>query len=111
MSTQPISAEEMFRAKLEREIRLQIIAENQKRIADLGSVLDAKPLSHLSVEDQLEALPWTAAKSGKCDFAKNCPGELMQAVRADKEGFKGARHHFTAANNEATLFRFPRRTS
>lgn len=63
-----------------------------------------------TVEEQLEALPWQAAASGKCDYVKNPSAELLAAVRNSKGGVKGGAHHFTASSTEATLFRFKRGT-
>lgn len=57
---------------------------------------------------QLEGLSWATAKSGKCDYARDAPEELVEAVRSAKGGIKGSAHHFTASASELTLFRFKR---
>jgi hypothetical protein len=58
---------------------------------------------------QLEALPWIPAKSGRCDYTKDAPPQLVEAVRGTRGGVRGDAHHFTAAADSLTLFRFPRR--
>ena len=63
--------------------------------------------AEMTDEQKLESLKWTAAKSGKCDFSKDAPGELVSSVRAAKE-IKTATHRFTASTTNATLFRFKR---
>ncbi len=63
------------------------------------------------VEARLEALLWTPAQSGRCDFVQDPPADLLAAVRADKGGLKGERHHFTAHATDAVLFRYERRGS
>jgi len=60
------------------------------------------------LETKLEALSWKEAASKKCDYAKDVPGELVQAVRATKGGIRGKTHHFTATTDGQTLFRFRR---
>ena len=59
------------------------------------------------VEARLEALRWVQARSGRCDFAKDAPEDLIAAVDA-RTGFKGSAHHFTRAKDGSTLFRFER---
>ena len=61
------------------------------------------------VEKQLEALPWIMAQSGRVEYAKDAPADLVLAVKSAKRGIKGAQHHFTAATDGSnTLFRFER---
>lgn len=60
------------------------------------------------LEAELEALPWKEAQSKKCDYAKDVSAELVEVVRKMKGGVKGKWHHFTAANDSPTLFRFNR---
>lgn len=60
-------------------------------------------------EGRLESLGWKEAASHKCDYAKDAPDDLVQAVRASEKGITGAAHHFTAAKDSPTLFRFKRR--
>jgi hypothetical protein len=60
------------------------------------------------IEGALEALPWIKARSGKCDFVKDPPKELLDAIDL-KDGFRGSRHHFTKARDGTVIFRFPRR--
>lgn len=59
------------------------------------------------LESKLEAQKWITAKSGKCDYLKNPPADLVAAVD-EKEGFKGTKHHFTRTKDGMTLFRFAR---
>jgi hypothetical protein len=58
---------------------------------------------------QLESLSWIPARSGRCDFLRDAPAELVAAVRSSKHGIRGPDHHFTASTTEPTLFRFARR--
>ena len=62
----------------------------------------------VDLETKLEALPWKQATSGKCDYAREVPAELVTAVRSTKGGVKGNEHHFTASATEPTLFRYKR---
>lgn len=66
---------------------------------------------HESLVKQLEALAWTPARSGKCDFAKTegLPKELVESVPV-KGGLKGVEHHFTKSTDGSVLFRFKRNT-
>lgn len=75
----------------------------------------AKQLRELRNEDQspeleakLEAGSWIEAASGKCDYWREAPADLVRAVRGTKGGIKGKDHHFTAASDSLTLFRFRR---
>ena len=75
----------------------------------------AKQLREIRNEDQsseleakLEAGPWIEAASGKCDYWREAPIDLVRAVRGTKGGIKGKDHHFTAASDSLTLFRFRR---
>jgi hypothetical protein len=77
----------------------------RRRAAELRSLLTTEE----GMVSKLEALPWIPAKSGRCDYTKSAPPELVAAVRASKGGIKGDLHHFTASATEPTLFRFPRR--
>jgi|GEM_PF-3867893 len=103
------------------EARLAEAVETEKRAAarvkelteSLNAAKVAQSVGHdadkaAELEKKLEALPWKAAASGKCDFAKDVSADLVQAVRTSKDGVKGASHHFTAANDSPTLFRFRR---
>lgn len=60
------------------------------------------------LETELERLPWKEAASKKCDYVKDAPSKLVEAVRFTKGGVKGKDHHFTAATDAPTLFRFKR---
>ena len=66
-----------------------------------------KPLPTVpTVEDRLEGLSWKQARSGKCDYAKDAPDDLVTAVRAAKGGLKHGANHYTASTTDTTLFRF-----
>ena len=60
------------------------------------------------LEARLETGPWKEATSKKCDYWRDAPSDLVQAVRTMKGGIKGQSHHFTASTAEPTLFRFRR---
>ena len=60
------------------------------------------------LETELEHLPWKEAASTKCNYVRDAPMNLVQAVRSLKGGLKGRAHHFTASMTEPTLFRFKR---
>ena len=60
------------------------------------------------LEARLEAGPWKEATSKKCDYWRDAPSDLVQAVRSTKGGIKGQGHHFTSSMTEPTLFRFKR---
>ncbi len=60
------------------------------------------------IEGKLEALDWKAANSGKCDFVRDPPKEILDAIDP-KDGFKGSRHHFTKARDGSAVFRFARK--
>jgi hypothetical protein len=60
------------------------------------------------LEARLESQDWIPAKSGKCDFVRDAPAELVEAVRGARGGVRGTGHHFTASSTEPTLFRFKR---
>jgi hypothetical protein len=79
----------------------------RRRAAELRDLL--KDGRDEGVVAQLEALPWVAARSGKCDYVKDAPLQLVEAVRASKGGVRGDVHHFTASATEPTLFRFARK--
>lgn len=68
----------------------------------------SQDLSANALEASLEGLTWVQASSKKCDFVKDPPADLIAAVRASKDGVKGARHHFTAHATDPVLFRFGR---
>jgi hypothetical protein len=81
--------------------------ELRRRAAELRDLLkDGRDEGLIS---KLEALPWVAAKSGKCDFLRDAPAELVAAIRSSKNGIRGPDRHYTASSTEPTLFRFPRR--
>ena len=61
------------------------------------------------LEAGLEGLAWVPAASGKCDFVKDPPADLLAAVRGSKDGVKGERHHFVAHATDAVLFRYERK--
>jgi hypothetical protein len=66
-----VAAEEMFKLRMERDIRLGIISENRKRIDDIESVLNAKPPSHPSttgLQRLAEGLKWTSNSWGEYAF-------------------------------------------
>lgn len=60
------------------------------------------------IESKLEALDWKAANSGKCDFVRDPPKEILDAIDP-RDGFKGSRHHFTKARDGSAVFRFNRK--
>lgn len=60
------------------------------------------------LEKKLEGGAWREAASKKCDYWKDAPADLVAAVRKEKGGVKGNTHHFTAAADGPTLFRFGR---
>lgn len=62
----------------------------------------------VSLESQLESLPWKEAASKKCDYVRGAPVDLVEKIRATKGGINGKGHYFTASSTEATLFRFRR---
>ncbi|MDG6961589.1 MAG: hypothetical protein JRM89_03995 [Nitrososphaerota archaeon] len=67
------------------------------------------PKSNASdMENKLEALDWKAASSRKCDFVRDPPKEVLDAIDP-KDGFKGSRHHFTKAKDGSAIFRFKRK--
>lgn len=103
------------------EVRLAEAIEVEKRAAarvkELTEALNAAKMAQsvgreadkeAYLEKRLEALPWKAATSGKCDFAKDIPADLVQTVRTSKDGIKGPGYHYTAAKDEPVLFRFKR---
>jgi hypothetical protein len=77
----------------------------RKRGAELRSLLTTEE----GMVSKLEALPWVPARSGKCDYVKDAPPQLVEAVRGSKGGVRGDVHHFTASATEPTLFRFARK--
>jgi hypothetical protein len=79
----------------------------RRRAAELRDLL--KDGRDEGVVAQLEALPWVPARSGKCDYVKDAPPQLVEAVRGSKGGVRGDVHHFTASTTEAVLFRFRRK--
>ena len=62
--------------------------------------------NQITLEVNLEGLSWKQAKSGKCDFVRDAPLNLIESVRAVKGGFRGEHHRFTASKSEPTFFRF-----
>jgi hypothetical protein len=81
----------------------------QRRMKDLEDVARTQPAPATDLEARLEALPWTEAASKKCFYTKNAPLQLVEAVRSVKGGVRGSAHHFTAAADSPTLFRFARK--
>jgi hypothetical protein len=77
----------------------------RRRAAELRSLLTTEE----GMVSKLEALPWVPARSGKCDYVRDAPLELVEAVRGSKGGVRGDVHHFTASATEPTLFRFARK--
>jgi hypothetical protein len=85
---------------------LESLAETlRKRANELRSLLTTEE----GVVGKLEALAWVPARSGKCDYVKDAPAELVAAVRTVKGGIRGDRYHYTASSTEPTLFRFRRK--
>jgi hypothetical protein len=80
---------------------------NRRRAAELRALLQDERDEGLV--SKLEVMPWVPARSGKCDYVRDAPAELVAAVRAVKGGVRGSTHHFTASPTELTLFRFARR--
>ena len=87
------------------------------RVKDKREALEAARLAESNagevgraaqIETRLEAGPWKEATSKKCDYWRDAPSDLVQAVRSTKGGIKGQSHHFTASTTEPTLFRFKR---
>ena len=68
----------------------------------------AQPDQAARLEKRLEELAWVEAASKKCDYVRDGPADLIEAVRKSKGGIKGTAHHFTASTTEPTLFRFKR---
>jgi len=62
------------------------------------------------LEARLSVLPWKLAASGKCDYVRDAPVKLIEAVRAQKGGVRRSEYHYTVSNEEPTLFRFKRGT-
>jgi hypothetical protein len=79
------------------------------RMKDFEDVATTQPAPATDLEARLEALPWTEAASKKCFYTKNAPLQLVEAVRSVKGGVRGSAHHFTAAADSPTLFRFARK--
>jgi hypothetical protein len=79
--------------------------ELRRRAAELRSLLTTEE----GMVGKLEALAWVPARSGKCDYTKSAPPELVAAVRTVKGGIRGDRYHYTASSTEPTLFRFRRK--
>jgi hypothetical protein len=79
----------------------------RKRAAELRELLQDERDTELIA--RLDGLPWVAARSGRCDYVRDAPTELVEAVRAVKGGVRGSAHHFTASATEPTLFRFARK--
>jgi hypothetical protein len=77
----------------------------RRRAAELRSLLTTEE----GMVGKLEALAWVPARSGKCDYTKSAPPELVAAVRTVKGGIRGDRYHYTASSTEPTLFRFRRK--
>ncbi|MDG6910774.1 MAG: hypothetical protein JRN18_00290 [Nitrososphaerota archaeon] len=101
------------------EARLSEAQEAEKhaaaRVRELTEALAVARLAESTagesdLEARLEAGPWKEATSKKCDYWRDAPSDLVQAVRSTKGGIKGQSHHFTAAVTEPTLFRFRRGT-
>jgi hypothetical protein len=103
------------------EARLEEAREVEKRstarVRELIEALAAAKMTEsvakevdqgVKLEAELEALPWKEAQSKKCYYAKDIPAELVESVRNVKGGVVGKVHHFTAANDSPTLFRFNR---
>ena len=85
------------------------------RVKELREALATARLAESTVKEsdleaRLEAGPWKEAISKKCDYWRDAPSDLVQAVRTMKGGIKGQVHHFTASATEPTLFRFVRGT-
>jgi hypothetical protein len=80
----------------------------QRRMKDLEDVTKTEPAPATDFEARLEGLPWIEARSGKCDFVKDPPKELLDAIDL-KDGFRGSRHHFTKAKDGTVIFRFARK--
>jgi hypothetical protein len=79
--------------------------ELRRRAAELRSLLTTEE----GIVGKLEALAWVPARSGKCDYTKSAPPELVEAVRGTRGGVRGSSYHYSASMTEPTLFRFPRR--
>lgn len=87
--------------------RVRELTEALETAKSVGSVvLETDKTAKL--EADLEGLPWKEAASKKCDYVREAPADLVAAVRKSKDGIRGATHHFTAAKDEPTLFRFRR---
>jgi len=101
------------RVKAKKQFLLDLLQGNAALINRRIELLDEELLQaekSESLEERLEAQAWIPAKSGKCDYVKDAPQGLVEAIRASKDGIIGASYHFTAAKAEPTLFRFERRT-
>lgn len=87
--------------------RIKELTEALEIAKSAGSVVrETDEATKLEVD--LEGLPWKEAASKKCDYVRDAPTDLVEAVRKSKGGVKGASHHFTASPTEPTLFRFKR---
>jgi hypothetical protein len=108
-----LTPEQRLVASVKREAYAELRDQLSKRISDLDSALNApEPKPIQSMEEHLEALQgFATAKSGKCDFLKNGPYDLVAAVRSSKDGVRTAKYHFSASATEPTLFRFRRNSS
>jgi len=99
----------------ERQVWLDFVqyvaAFANQRIAAIDDELqnpEAPQTIPIPLDSQLEALPWKAAASKKCDYVRAAPVDLVEQVRASRGGIAGKDHHFTASSTEPTLFRFER---
>lgn len=89
------------------EAQAEQLRQRAKQLRELKPEVESTGRA-VDLEAKLEALPWKEASSKKCDYAKDVPGELVEAVRGVKGGVAGKTHHFTAATDGPTLFRFNR---
>ena len=91
-STTYLSAEEMMKLRLEREIRLTIIEENRKRITDISSVLDATPPRNLpsvsGLQRIVESRTWKTSSYGEWAFLNEKDGKPVEALRPVVEAIK-----------------------
>lgn len=93
MSTQMISAELMLKLQVEREVRLNIIEQERKRIDEITALLSAPPprppqpttsgLQHIA-----ESQMWKTSSYGEWCFVTEKNGKPVEALRPVVEAIK-----------------------
>ena len=73
--SQGLSAEQLLEAKLKRTIYAEIVAEYERKLADIDSVLESsKPIGTSDLQRLAEGLPWRSNQYGEGTFATNYDG-------------------------------------